>query len=626
MAYLKTVWGNRMRHFSESHNRSDLITRGLRRRFLLPVLGLFVISYGGCSGSEGPPPLGDDASLSSLSISGVTLDPAFSRSVTDYTAAVRFPEKSTLVTATTADFNSNVSVNGTRLASGNTSDPIALDEGGNTITVNVTAEDKTTAQTYTVAIDRQSASEFAQKTYLKVISRDAENWFGFELALSADGETLAAGDQLEWGGATGVNGDETDLSADSAGAAYVFTRDSAGEWMQQAYVKASNTEADEWFGASVALSDDGATLAVGATQEDSAATGVNGDQSNNDALGSGAVYIYDRDDAGIWGQQAYIKASNTDSGDLFGSRVALSDDGSTLAVAARREASSAIGINGDETDNLAPYSGAVYVFTRHSGGVWIQQAYIKASNTEEEAAFGRGLSLSADGATLAVGAVFEHSAATGVNGDQSNSDAPWSGAVYIYDRDDAGVWGQQAYLKASNTNARDRFGGSIALSSDGSTLAVAASGETSSATGINGDETDNSAWNAGAVYVFRRDSLDAWTQQAYIKASNTDVNDSFGRSIALSTDGAMLVVGAVGESSAATGVNGDDTDNNAQSSGAVYAFTRDSREVWAQRAYIKTSTAEPLHFLGTTVVLSGDGTILAADALGDLGAVYFFEL
>ena len=65
-------------------------------------------------------------------------------------------------------------------------------------------------------------------------------------------------------------------------------------WRQEAYVKASNTDAYDAFGASLALSADGATLAVGAPQERSAATGVGGDQSDDSMLYPGAVYVFDR--------------------------------------------------------------------------------------------------------------------------------------------------------------------------------------------------------------------------------------------------------------------------------------------------------------------------------------------
>lgn len=128
-------------------------------------------------------------------------------------------------------------------------------------------------------------------------------------------------------------------------------------WVQEAYLKASNAAAHTHFGSRVALAGD--TLAVGANLENSSATGVNGNQADNTAKQSGAVYVFQRSGTS-WAQQAYIKAANTDSNDGFGFGVALSGD--TLAVGAPKESSSATGIGGDQTDDSSPYSGAVYVF------------------------------------------------------------------------------------------------------------------------------------------------------------------------------------------------------------------------------------------------------------------------
>jgi hypothetical protein len=64
------------------------------------------------------------------------------------------------------------------------------------------------------------------------------------------------------------------------------------------------------------------------------------------------------------------------------------------------------------------------------------------------------------------------------------------------------VWSQKHYVKSSNDEAFDEFGSSVALSRDGRTMAVGARGEDSSAKGINGNQTDNSTKEAGAVYVF----------------------------------------------------------------------------------------------------------------------------
>ena len=178
--------------------------------------------------------------------------------------------------------------------------------------------------------------------------------------------------------------------------------------------------------------------------------------------------------------------------DRFGGSVALSAD--TLAVGARGEDSAATGVNGDQGNSIGQ-SGAVYIFSR-TAGIWSQEAYLKASNTEAEDGFGFSLALS--GHTLAVTAVFEGSAATGVNGDQNTDSAYTSGAVYLFART-AGVWSQQAYLKASNTGGGDLFGYSVALS--GNTLIVGAEQEDGAASGVNGDQSSNTATRSGAVYV-----------------------------------------------------------------------------------------------------------------------------
>src|SRR5690606_5534334 len=118
--------------------------------------------------------------------------------------------------------------------------------------------------------------------------------------------------------ATGVNGDQSSNNATNSGAAYVFVRVGT-TWTQQAYLKASNTGNDDHFGTAVSISGD--TIVVGATLEGSNATGVNGDQNNNDASNAGAAYVFVRYGT-EWVQQAYLKASTTEAGDVFGSAVA----------------------------------------------------------------------------------------------------------------------------------------------------------------------------------------------------------------------------------------------------------------------------------------------------------------
>ncbi len=339
---------------------------------------------------------------------------------------------------------------------------------------------------------RDADGVWSQQAYLKASNTDADQAFGSSVAVS--GDTVVVGAYQEASNATGVNGNQADNSAFAAGAAYVFFRDAGGVWSQQAYLKASNTDAVDLFGWSVAVSGD--TVVVGAWGEDSNATGVNGNQADNSAVDSGAAYVFFRDAVGVWSQQAYLKASNTDVDDEFGLSVAVSGD--TVAVGAWFEDSNAAGVNGNQADNSAGESGAAYVFVRDAGGVWSQQACLKASNTSGGDQF--GISVAVSGGTVAVGAQGEDSSATGVDSDQADNFSANAGAAYVFVRDGGGVWGQQAFLKASNAGAFDQFGISVAVSGD--TVVVGALGEDSNATGVNGNEADNSAGESGAAYVF----------------------------------------------------------------------------------------------------------------------------
>jgi uncharacterized protein (TIGR03437 family) len=420
-------------------------------------------------------------------------------------------------------------------------------------------------------------------SFLNEAGKAVVNYAGLKV-WDADGRSLGAHFQAE----TNL----LRLVVDDRGARYPLTIDPTA---QQAYLKASNAGATDFFGRSVAVSGD--TVVVSAILEDSNATGVNGDQTNNSNRESGAVYVFVRSGS-TWTQQAYLKASNPDRDDQFGQSVAVSGD--TVVVGTYHESSNATGVNGDQSNNLALGSGAAYVFVRN-GSTWAQEAYLKASNTDQGDAFGWSVAVS--GNTVVVGAWRESSNATGVNGDQANNSAPVSGAAYVFVRDGA-TWSQQAYLKASNAGADDRFGDAVAVSGD--TIVVGAPGEDSNATGANGDQTNDSAPGSGAAYVFVRTGT-TWTQQAYLKASNTGEGDGFA-SVAVS--GGTVVVGATGEGSNATGVNGDQTNNSAPGSGAAYVFVR-SGSIWTQQAYLKASNTEAGDSFGR-VAVSGDTVVVGA--------------
>jgi FG-GAP repeat protein len=499
-----------------------------------------------------------------------------------------------------------------------------------------------------------TAAQLKQVAYLKASNAEADDHFGcggvldghsgWGVAISGDGNTIAVGAPHESSGAKGVNGDQKDNSVYGSGAVYVFARSGSG-WTQQAYVKPSNPQMGAEFGHVVVLSADGNTLAVSAFGEASKSTGVNGNQEDHSIPQAGAVYVFTR--AGTrWTQQAYVKASNTgeagatpDSfgdGDQFGVSIALSDDGRTLAVGAITEDSGASGINGNQADNSAMSSGAVYVFTL-SGATWSQQAYIKAANPDPGDLFGYAVALSADGNTLGVGSYDEGGASRGINGPADNM-RRGSGAAYVFTR--AGTtWTQQAYLKASNAEAGDSLGVNVVLSDDGNTLMVSSLDEDCTATGVNAPACDNDRTediSTGAAYVFVRSGT-AWSQQAYLKASNTGPNDWFGSRAALSGDGNTAALGASLEDSSGKGINGKQDDNASPESGAVYFFRRNGT-TWSQQAYVKSSNAEAYDEFGGSVALSRDGRTMVAAAhaedggkgegdnsISESGAVYVFS-
>ena len=470
------------------------------------------------------------------------------------------------------------------------------------LTVHLAARDglPATAQTPARASAAVTASTLRQVAYIKASNPGEEDHFGHAIALSGDGNTLAVGTPMESSAATGINGKGENDPGDSSGAVYVYAR-SGTRWAQQAYIKASNAGSDDQFGFAVTLSGDGNTLAVSAPYEDSAATGINGNQADNSMPNSGAVYVFSRT-GNTWSQQAYVKASNTgetDEGDEFGYAISLSGDGNTLAVGAIGEDSAAKGINGNQADNSANGAGAVYMFTR-SGGTWAQQAYVKSSNTARNIMYGYSVSLSANGDTMAVG---EFDADRG------------RGALYVLTRSGS-TWSQQARLQASNAEPQDSMGCWVSISDDGNTIAAGSLDEDSLLTGIqppdagaNDEKTDKSA---GAAYVFVRNGT-TWSQQAFIKASNTGEDDWFGLHLALSGDGNTLAVGASNEDSAAQGINGKQDDDSADEAGAVYFFTR-TGTTWKQDYYVKGSNNRKFDEFGSALALSRDGRTMAVGA------------
>lgn len=364
------------------------------------------------------------------------------------------------------------------------------------------------------------------------------------------------------------------LIVDERGARYPITIDPLA---QQAYLKPAavgTTQAGDGFGSSVAVSGDFAV--VGAPNEDSSTIGIN-NAPNEGAPDAGAAYVFVRN-GNTWSQLAFLKASNPTDQDRFGSSVAIS--GNTIVVGAHGE------------NAMANNAGAAYVFV-WNGTYWSQQAYLKAGNPQADAFFGYSVAIAGD--TLVVGAPQESSSSTGVNS-TPNTSAREAGAAYVFKRSGTS-WTQQAYLKASNTDAGDHFGNAVAIS--GETVVIGAPQEDSNGS----SPTDNGATDAGAAYVFTR-ATTTWSFRAMLKGTSSKAGDTFGQAVAV--DGTTLVVGAPG-----TNKNGGAAHVRV-GSGAVWIFQQELSDGSMDIDPNPASFGSKGHRLGSSVAISGEAIIVGA--------------
>ena len=384
-------------------------------------------------------------------------------------------------------------------------------------------------------------------------------------------------------------------------------------WKQESFLKAANAETGDNFGKDVALFSNFAI--VSAPFESSSSTSVingTGASVDNSAAASGAAYVYERTPP-TWSEVAYLKASNAEANDQFGTSTAVFND--LVAIGSTYEASNQTTISLGtlaSLNNSASQAGAVYIYKR-TGATWHQEAYIKASNASASDQFGYALAL--DGNTLVVSTPAEDSNLSGVtNGTASsaNNATTNAGAAYVYVRDSGGTWTQQAFLKAADPLASDSFG--IASAIHGDTIAIGASGEDANVTGVingTGGSANAAASGAGAAYIFQRTG-GSWVQQAYVKAANTGSGDQFGESISIHGD--TLLIGASSEGSDQTTVTmgtGATADNSASYAGAAYVYKR-TANTWVAQAFLKPSNNKTSQYFGSSVSLWGDMAVVGA--------------
>jgi len=329
-----------------------------------------------------------------------------------------------------------------------------------------------------------------------VFIRTGTTWTLQQKLLASDGQ---AGD--DFGRSVALDGDTALIGAISyysspskTGAAYVFTR-TGNVWTQQQKLLATDGVVNDYFGFSVSLYGD--TALIGAAGDDNQ---------------TGSAYVFTRSST-TWTQQQKLFTADGIANDAFGYSVSLFGD------------TALIGAWGDDDNGVQ--SGSAYVFIR-TGTTWTLQQKLLASDGTTDDVFGASVSLYGD--TALIGAPLDDD--NGAN----------SGSAYVFTRTGT-TWTQQAKITASDGTTGDQFS-SYAVSLDGDTALIGAFGD----------------YNyQGSAYVFTRTGT-TWTQQQKLLASDGITNDYFGYSVAI--DGDTALIGAYQD------------DDNGVDSGSVYVFTK----------------------------------------------------
>ena len=296
-----------------------------------------------------------------------------------------------------------------------------------------------------------------------------------------------------------------DDTAGDTGSAYIFEK-SGSTWSQVQKIVASDAALNDHFGMGVCISGNGACIAVGAPYEDPGGSTT-----------QGSVYMFEKVGS-TWTQTQKLVQSDTLANTIFGTKLALSDDGTTLAVAAAHHDNP----TGSSTQGDA---GAAYIFDKAQNGTWSQTQKIYPSDGAANEHFGYGIDISGDGTVVAVG----QSSADG-----AGAAAAGLGAVYVYVKS-GGAWSatQTQKIVSTDNTSGDAFGHDVALSQNGDRLLVGAPRDDDT-------QTDN-----GAIYIFDRTN-GVWTQTTkhHAVATNNSSNyDGFGTSVSISGDGKVYIGG-----------------------------------------------------------------------------------
>ena len=417
------------------------------------------------------------------------------------------------------------------------------------------------------------------------------DYFGTSLVISSDENTLYVGAFRDSSG------------VDRGGSVHIFTKNSSGKWVHDGKIGHGINELTlsplDFFGYSLAVSQDESMLYVGAIRDGGAGVSK-----------AGAVYIFMKEND-MWVPETRITHGTHGlallKGDFFGSSLEISENGDTLYVGAYND------------DTGGTNKGAVHIFTRDEEDAWMHSGKIKDGvnglSLPRFASLGTALAFSEDESMLY--------AYIGARRDRGGYDGFTRGAVYIFTKNSENEWifhkkithGTVGIYLADN----DYFGSSAVLSPDGNTLYVGAAG------------ADTIGPDKGTVHMFRRsDDGVSWVYIAKIGDGTHGLSifqrSAFGKSIALSQDNRVLLVGAPNLE--------DRWYGNGYNVGAAYILVRGNDGEWTYNRMIANRTSgltlDTTDHFGSSVAVSSDGNTFFIGAIGDdtggtdRGAVHIF--
>ena len=360
---------------------------------------------------------------------------------------------------------------------------IAISDDGSTMVASSYGDDDNGSAAGAIYVYEWDGSSWVNEQKLTAADGVTDDYFGYAVDISADGNTIIVGAYLD------------DDKGSNSGSAYIYTRaDNTSPWSAGDKITALAGAANDWFGFSVAISGDGLTAVVSGKLDD------------DNGTDSGSVYVY-RFNGAVWNVITKQTASDGAANDFFGESVDVSYDGNTFVVGTPLN------------DDAGTDSGSAYVYQWDADESQFVETKFVASDDAGADHFGISVSVAADGKTVVVGSRYDDDTATD------------SGSAYVYDFD--GIkWNESQKLNASDAGASDYFGHSVTISADGKTIVVGAYAN---------DSVEGA--NTGSAYLFKYDG-ELWQETKILTSINPAAGEDFATAVAISGDGNKIAVDA----------------------------------------------------------------------------------